>query len=493
MKKRIEFILKVLVFIVVLGMCVVGVNSILVSKYVDDSNFPTSATYKGFYEMEKDSIDVIFLGSSRASCAFSPQELYNMYEIRSYNLGCEMQNVLVSYYWLKEALRFQSPKVVVLETGMIFPYRSDEPLNTSIECTRKAMDYMKWSEVKWQAVKDICSYDETQSWESYVLPNIQFHDRWQELSRNDFAQKDLYGNLKLKGQTVLPNFYHSWDNEGRFQVIKSEEEKMHTIMERYLDKMVQLCKEADVELILVSVPSAFDSVEKYNMIEKYSAENGLLFIDYNEVKMNEQIEYNYKIDNAEYHHVGINGTYKLAKHFGKILQNKYCINGIQDEQWEITKSYYEQIIEENNLRENYDVEKYFEILNDSKYSIFIAAQNVNIYNGIPLYIKDILSQFALNKELWREDAGNRYYAVINESEVAEKNHHAPIDTNGTLAQGKVQYSIQSDVEDSSIIIDGVQCSKQKEGLNIVVYSNVRNRVVDSITLSFENGIGIITR
>lgn len=493
MKKRIVFALKAIVLLGILGVCVLGVNNILVPKYVDDSNFPTSATYKGFYEMEKDSIDVIFLGSSRASCAFSPQELYNMYGIRSYNLGCEMQNVLVSYYWLKEALRFQSPKVVVLETGMIFPYRSDEPLNTSIECTRKAMDYMKWSEVKWHAVKDICSYDKTQSWESYVLSNIQFHDRWQELSRNDFVQKDLCGNLKLKGQTVLPNFYHSWDNEGKFQVKESEEEKMHTVMEIYLDKMVKLCKEENIELILVSVPSAFDSVEKYNMIENYSVRNGLLFIDYNEGKINEQIGYNYKADNAEYHHVGVNGTYKLAKHFGEILQNEYCISGKQDEQWETTKSYYEQIIEENSLSENYDVEKYFDVLKNPKYSIFIAAQNVNIYNGIPLYIKGILNQFELNKELWREDAGNRYYAVINESEVTEKNHHVPIDMNGTLAQGKVQYSIQSDVEDSSIIIDGVQCSKQKEGLNIVVYSNVRNRVVDSITLSFENGKGIITR
>lgn len=474
-------------------MCVFAVNAILIPKYVDDTNFPTSATYKGFYEMEEETIDVIFLGSSRASCAFSPQELYNMYGIRSYNLGCEMQNVLVSYYWLEETLRFQNPKAVVLETGMIFSYRSDEPLNTSIECTRKAMDYMKWSNNKWKAVKDICGYDKSQSWESYVFPNIQFHDRWEELDKKDFVQGDSHGNLKLKGQTVLHNFYHNWDNEGKFESISSEEELMHGVMKIYLDKIVQLCKNKNIELILVSAPSAFDSVQKYNTLLKYSDENELLFIDYNEAKLCEQIEYDYKVDNAEYHHVGINGTYKITKHLGKIFQDVYYIDGKQDEQWEVTKSYYKQITEENSLGEIYDIKKYFETLKNPNYSIFIVAQNVNVYKAVPLYIKNILGEFELNNEFWREDAGNRYYAVINGGNIVEKNHHVPISLNGTLSQGKVQYSITSDVDKSSIFLEGIEYSKQKEGLNIVVFSNVCNRVVDCVTLLIKNEIGVLVR
>lgn len=43
----------------------------------------------------------------------------------------------------------------------------------------------------------------------------------------------------------------------------------------------------------------------------------------------------------------------------------------------------------------------------------------------------------------------------------------------------------SDVEKNSIMINGNEYSKQNEGLNIVIYSNLRNRIVDSITLGFE--------
>lgn len=91
------------------------VNRILIPKCYYDDSWPTTSTYQGFYQMEKDSVDVLFLGSSCAAAGLNPQEFYDSYGIRSYNLGCEGQSLLTSYYWLEEALRFQSPKVVVLE------------------------------------------------------------------------------------------------------------------------------------------------------------------------------------------------------------------------------------------------------------------------------------------------------------------------------------------------------------------------------------------
>ena len=494
MKRRIEFLLKSLILIGVTCVCVILTNDVLVPKYTDDTNFPTSATYKGFYEMERDSIDVIFLGSSRASCAFSPQELYNVYGIRSYNLGCEMQNVLVSYYWLKEALRFQNPKVVVLETGMIFPYRTDEPLNTSIECTRKALDYMKWSSVKVQAVSDICNYDKTQSWESYAFPNIQYHDRWEELSKNDFMQNELYGNLKLKGQTVLCNFYHDWENKGLFESSESrDKEKMHDVMETYLNKLVSLCEEKNIELVLVSAPCAFDSVEKYNALQEYSKNNNLLFIDYNEKSQYDQVGYDYVTDNAEYHHVGINGAKKLTAHLGNVFQSEFGIINEKDEQWEVSQSYYEQINKENNLREVYRIEEYLEKLDNVNYTVFIVAQNVYGLEEIPLNIKNSMKKLGMTDNFWQKDSGNRYYAIINENSVVEKNHHEPIGINGTLLKGGVQYSLTSDVYESSIKIDNIEYSKCMEGLNIVVYSNSSKRVVDSSVMVFENDESYLVR
>ncbi|WP_300680574.1 hypothetical protein [uncultured Acetatifactor sp.] len=42
----------------------------------------------------------------------------------------------MSYFWLMEAFRYQSPSVVVLDT---------EPLNSSEAAVRLVMDSMRWS------------------------------------------------------------------------------------------------------------------------------------------------------------------------------------------------------------------------------------------------------------------------------------------------------------------------------------------------------------
>lgn len=151
------------------------------------------------------SIDVLALGSSHIVSAFSPQELYNNYQITSYNLGCEQQNLVVSYYWLKEALQYQSPKTVILDVYMLFHYELGEGggLNTSEACMRKALDYMRWSKVKVEAVETICALDVEQSALSYYLPNIRFHTRWTSLNENDFNFEEMSEHYELKGFSAL--------------------------------------------------------------------------------------------------------------------------------------------------------------------------------------------------------------------------------------------------------------------------------------------------
>ena len=127
-------------------------------KFLNDNYWPLDVTYQSFYEMEKDSVDVIFLGSSHAISAFSPQMLYDGCGIRSFNLGSEEQSLLVSYYWLKEALRFQKPQAVVLDTVVCFPFM-ETPYNCNEASIRKAIDPMKWSPVKFAAVRDIGRLD----------------------------------------------------------------------------------------------------------------------------------------------------------------------------------------------------------------------------------------------------------------------------------------------------------------------------------------------
>ena len=100
MGKHKKYAVKLAVFLILLAVSLGAVNRLLIPKYYYNSDWPTTSTYLDFYNLDKDSVDVLFLGSSHCAAAFSPVELYREYGIRSYNLGCEQQNLLVSYYWL---------------------------------------------------------------------------------------------------------------------------------------------------------------------------------------------------------------------------------------------------------------------------------------------------------------------------------------------------------------------------------------------------------
>ena len=178
MRTHLGNIIRSAVFLFLLVISLYYINEMLLPKYTLKNNlWPMTSSYNQFYQMEEDSVDVLFLGSSVVVNAFSPQEIYDTYGIRSYNLASEEQSIFLSYYWLKEALRYQNPQVVVLDTRFLFPQHL-EGTNTIEPMTRKCLDPMKWSSVKAEAVNAVCEMDPVQSKLSYYLTNIRYHSRW---------------------------------------------------------------------------------------------------------------------------------------------------------------------------------------------------------------------------------------------------------------------------------------------------------------------------
>ena len=99
MKEQIKNIFKCVLFLLILLCSLTAINKVLVPKYIlKNSTWPTTSSYRQFYKMEPNSIDVLFFGSSVCVNAFIPQEIYNDYGIRSYNLGSEQQSIFLSYY-----------------------------------------------------------------------------------------------------------------------------------------------------------------------------------------------------------------------------------------------------------------------------------------------------------------------------------------------------------------------------------------------------------
>ena len=306
------------------------------------------------------------------STAGIPQYLYDKNGIVSYNLASPEQTLITSYYWLEEALRFQSPSVVFLDNQMLFTFYEDEPLNFKEPGQRKDFDYMKWSKVKMSAVHDICSLDSSQSELSYYLPIVRYHDRWKELGKLDFTYTPsklygfapLYGSLHKEGE---PDFVPlentniaaidilnttntavatdiATDTPSTDVITTESEETILPLMQDYMDKIVALCKEKNIRLVLVTTVAPIQTQARHDLTAQYAAANNLTYFDFNTKGLYEATQMDYFTDCYDTHHMTISGGEKITDYLADFVLSEGLATPKTSSDFESTKQYYQDFL-----------------------------------------------------------------------------------------------------------------------------------------------------
>lgn len=481
-------IIKAVCFALIFGVLFIYLTRVFIPESFNDAKWPTTAAFHGLYDMDKDSIDVLFVGSSACKAAYNTQELYNNYGITSYNLGSEHQSIFVSYYWIKEALKNQKPKAVVLECRTLFDAGSDNELNMPEPYLRKALDDMKWSDNKKEAVDTICMLDESQSKLSYYFPIIRYHSRWDEISESDFLKHYLSGIKKNDAKGSVSIKYHVGASGYEPYYCSDDVEKMDVpaVMQEYLDRILNLCKENEIELILTTTPTAVATAQKNRTIREYAYANGVKYIDFNDKNTYDEIGYDYNSDNGDNSHANVWGAMKMTNYIGNELVKGNIVIPKLDEQWEISKKAYDNILTDIGFMNLDSMDEYLYqlISNKDRYSILITFKE----EGTP-YLTDnqveMMKQLGLEADL-KDSFRNSYYAVCSGGEVIEKQSVEAIEEDGVLEMS-VPYKIMSAAlgvgYDCSIEIDGQKYGNDISGMHIVVYNNENKEVLDAITFN----------
>ncbi len=471
---------RIILFTLILVLIILQLNKIFVPKYYENqSQYPTTSTYEQFYRMSQNSIDVIFLGTSVCVNSFNPQELYNKYGIRSYNLGSEQQSPMLSYFWLKEALRFQEPSTVILETKLLFYPERESYIGTPEPLTRKCVDPMKPSYVKSETVDAVCDIDENQTALSYLFTNIRFHDRWKDLSESDF-RPSFYSSAMLKGYSPLIG--NAMTEHIPFSPMNnSEKADINSLQKIYLDKICELCKDNNIELILVTVPAENMSDGMNNTLTEYAEEKNIAYYNFDNVEYYNRLNVVHPVDKVD-GHSNLYGAIKLSNLLGELLIEKHKVPSYRDAQWEATKGYYKEIIDRAELVGCYEFEEYLSRLKNKNYTVFMSVYGDA--SKLSDRAREELRELGLAADL-SEYYIYGYYAVIYPDKVVEElNRERTIEYSGTIRDGEVYFLIKSAGfaagEVSSIIIDGVEYSKGLTGFNIVVYDNENRLVIDSV-------------
>lgn len=314
-------LVSAVIFLLIFCMIFLSVEELLKPKWGEGTGGARETlNANGFYDEPEDTIDVMFFGSSYCFFAVSPMKMWEDFGYTSYVRGSANQSVFLTYYTLKESLKYQSPEVVVIEIGQIvndFDPVVDEWI------ARRGLDYLKLSDVKAEAILDLDLEGSQQSYMDYFFPLLRYHSRWKELEFYDFDYYTWEPHNYAKGQyTGISIYQYQWP-EG-FMEPTDEVFEIPAESASYLDKIVTLCNENDVELVLIKSPMDGWTYAKHSSVQALADQHGVPFIDYN---LPENIAATGIDPTTDFHynqwHLRVTGAEKLSAHLGAYLTENY--------------------------------------------------------------------------------------------------------------------------------------------------------------------------
>ena len=279
MKKRLLVLFKFMAFGLILALLVITASFYLTPYWLysnDPDDAGESARYENFYEMKRNSLDYITVGASNSYHGLDPMQVYAYSGVTGFDLGSPGQPMVCSYYWVKEALKYQKPKYVFVEIGNLVREKSSD------EGILKAILPMRASVLKLEMIRNTCSDNEDLMY-SALFPLYQFHTRWKEFGSKDITRKNgepyLTRGATLRFVSVNNIEADRFNLREERNVIISEDGTATAELDElplneknkyWIEKISELCKENDIECIPVKFPTK-------NWNQRWSEEAGKYF------------------------------------------------------------------------------------------------------------------------------------------------------------------------------------------------------------------------
>lgn len=470
------------------------ITMLLMPKWND--TWKTTDTMTGFYQLEEDSIDTLILGSSQVITGVSSMQLYQEQGFSAYSLGTEQQPMLISYYLLREALeRNPGLNTVALEVSELFRQCQEAfyhkpidamPLSANkLEAIRAHVD---WAE-RIAAEQPESKRKELPTLSDYLFPALAYHDRWKELTEEDFTyfgedRSDPYRGFSIQPAQGAKGLAPLVDPQETQACAQPTAEALS-----FFQAIVQLCQEKNISLTLFKTPRPAWTTEQYNTTLALSQTYELPYFDFNTAQLQEEIGYDYTLDNMPLAatHLNLSGAQKLTRWLGNYLAEHSEAADVRGtpaaEALEQDLRQYQSAVEDAELTLVTDLPRYLTLCQRNRYSVLLAMKgSKSTAVPFPEDAQAALTEVGLDT---RFCSGGSYLAVLESGSLSLQQLGGETLTQSlSLADGSYTTLTSGDGV-CSISIDGTEIIPNGNGLNIVVYNHKSGQVIDTVVLSMK--------
>lgn len=457
-------------------------------KYVPNISEGETDKYLSFYDLPSNNLDYLTLGVSHSFFSINPMQIYAETGIIGYNLGSPSQSISTSYYWLKEACKYQKPSLVFLDISSLL--YSDAMVDAASET--KALLYMRLSPNKINALINCKATNQKLLY--FVFPLLQFHDRWKELSRNDWhkTSEEYFLNGAYLGFTTsrvtdknelnLDQGTYFWQESD--DILQSNSIPSVSLSNKeYFEKIIAFCNTNSINLIPIKAPTLNWSLQKKQILSDFLKPYQLTLWDLNDET---SLLLDWNIDTADNgYHTNYWGATKTSHIIAEFLKNqnlvsdnkKYWIKRMREyTTWEIN------MLNNDKFRSLDYLQKL--AMHKENLCIIISVQD-DAAVGWNNHLEACIKELGLEENFY-PNIQNSYIAIIDEGEVLfEKWAEAPIVLN-MLVNDVYNISVFSGGfsygSKSSILINGQEYSLNNRGLNIVAIDTKSGEIVSSASI-----------
>lgn len=269
-----------------------------------------------FYDEPKNSLDVMYYGSSSTYAFYNAPLAYNEFGFTTGIRASDGQPFNALKYLSMESLKYQNPKVSVFDVDSI-AYNATIVNEGDI---RKVIDNMKMSKIRMDLTDELLDFyiDSDAEKLSYYLPFLYYHSSWKDLNSDK-----LYANKLFKG-SILSKLSVSVEPQEKQEWVVGDA-KLTDNEYKMINDLIKYINDSKINAIFVISKRRFsdEAMQKFNTLTKLANQGNIKVINFN---LLDDFDVNYETDFYNRNHLNTSGSIRYTLYLANYLKEHYNLD-----------------------------------------------------------------------------------------------------------------------------------------------------------------------